>query len=201
MPDLKFGPIGPNALHICVDMQRMFQEETPWRTAWMDRMFPRVAAVCGHNPGRTIFTRFVPADKPGDGDGSWSRYWNKWSDMTLAKLAPAMVDLAPELAALVPPAEIVDKRVYSPWMTGDLDSILQSRGCDTLIVTGGETDVCVLATVLGAVDRGYRVIVVADAIFSSSDATHDAGLRLYSERYAEHVETVDCGLILSTWLR
>lgn len=201
MRDLKFGPIGANALHICVDMQRMFREETPWRTPWMDRILPRVAAVCRHNPGRTIFTRFVPADKPGDGDGSWSRYWNKWSDMTLARLGPAMVDLAPELAALVPPAEIADKRVYSPWMTADLDNILRSRDCDTLIVTGGETDVCVLSTVLGAVDRGYRVIVVADALFSSSDATHDAGLRLYSERYAEHVETVTSDLILSTWLQ
>jgi nicotinamidase-related amidase len=86
-------------------------------------------------------------------------------------------------------------------MTADLDNILRSRDCDTLIVTGGETDVCVLSTVLGAVDRGYRVIVVADALFSSSDATHDAGLRLYSERYAEHVETVTSDLILSTWLQ
>jgi nicotinamidase-related amidase len=32
-----------------------------------------------------------------------------------------------------------------------------------LTVTGSETDVCVLATVLDAVDLGYRVIVVRDA--------------------------------------
>ena len=117
MADLKFGPIGENAIHVCVDMQRMFREATQWRSPWMDRILPRALAVCRHNPGRTIFTRFVPPDNPGDGDGSWSRYWNKWSDMTLAKLGPGLVDLTPELAAFVPPGEIVDKRVYSPWIS------------------------------------------------------------------------------------
>ena len=36
---------------------------------------------------------------------------------------------------------------------------------------------CVLATVIGAVDHGYRVIVVVtDAVCSSSDEGHDAML-------------------------
>ncbi len=69
MSELKFGPIGANAIHLCVDMQRMFDEETPWRTPWMGRILPRVVDLCRHNPGRTIFTRFVPADRPGDGGG------------------------------------------------------------------------------------------------------------------------------------
>jgi nicotinamidase-related amidase len=37
---------------------------------------------------------------------------------------------------------------------------LQERNADGLIVSGAETDVCVLSTVLDAVDLGYRVIVV-----------------------------------------
>ena len=41
---------------------------------------------------------------------------------------------------------------------------LRQREADALIVSGSETDVCVLATVLDAVDIGYRVIVVCDAI-------------------------------------
>jgi nicotinamidase-related amidase len=58
-----------------------------------------------------------------------------------------------------------------------LQILLQRHG--VLIVNGGETDVCVLATVLGAIDRGYRVVVASDAICSSADETHDASLRLY----------------------
>ena len=40
---------------------------------------------------------------------------------------------------------------------------------DTLVISGSETDVCVLSTVLGAVDRGYRVVIAIDALCSSSN--------------------------------
>jgi nicotinamidase-related amidase len=70
---------------------------------------------------------------------------------------------------------------------------------DCLIITGSETDVCVLATVLGAVDLGFRVILVRDAICSSSDEGHDALLKVYHRRYAEQIEVADAETILREW--
>jgi len=105
----------------------------------------------------------------------------------------------PELAAFVPPAQVIDKRVYSPWVDTDLHERLQAQGVDTLVVTGGETDVCVLGAVLGAVDRGYRVVVATDALCSSSDETHDASLAVYQNRYGQQVETATTDLILRHW--
>jgi nicotinamidase-related amidase len=52
-----------------------------------------------------------------------------------------------------------------------------------------------LATVLDAVDIGYRVIVVRDAIYSSSDEGHDMLMRLYHTRYTEQIETADAATI------
>jgi nicotinamidase-related amidase len=49
----------------------------------------------------------------------------------------------------------------------------------------------VLATVLSAVDLGYRVIVVRDAVCSSSDEGHDMLMRLYHTRFREQIETAD----------
>ena len=68
-----------------------------------------------------------------------------------------------------------------------------------MVISGGETDVCVLATVLGAIDRGYRVVIVADALCSSSDAIHDAALNLYTRRYGQQVETVTTEALLRGW--
>ena len=55
----------------------------------------------------------------------------------------------PELARYVPPAETIDKPVPSPSWGPDL-SAADSRA--DLVVSGGETDMCVLATALGAVE-------------------------------------------------
>jgi nicotinamidase-related amidase len=57
----------------------------------------------------------------------------------------------------------------------------------------------VLATVLHAVDIGYRVIVVRDAICSSSDEGHEMLMRLYHTRYTEQIETADAETILGRW--
>ena len=57
----------------------------------------------------------------------------------------------------------------------------------------------VLATVLDAVDIGYRVIVVRDAVCSSSDEGHDMLMRLYHGRYTELIETADAATILMQW--
>lgn len=42
------------------------------------------------------------------------------------------------------------------------------------MTSGGESDVCVLATVLGGIDLGYRVVFLKDAIYNGRDETHDA---------------------------
>jgi len=196
---LHYGPLGASCVHLCVDMQNLFAEGTEWAAPWLKRVLPVVERLCEKWPERTIFTRFIPADHPGEGEGTWCRYWDRWASMTLEKLPPGSVDLLPSLARFVPPATVIDKRVNSPWMGTDLDETLRARGTDSLVITGTETDVCVLAAVMGAVDRGYRVVIPTDAICSSSDQTHDALLTLYRERYGQQVETVMTDELLRSW--
>ncbi|WP_338663071.1 isochorismatase family cysteine hydrolase [Pararoseomonas sp. SCSIO 73927] len=203
MPDekdgLHFGPLGPNCVHLCVDMQNLFAEGTEWHTPWMKRVLPVVKRIAEAHPAETVFTRFIPAARPGEGQGTWNRYWKRWPGMTLEALPESMVELLPDLARFVPPATMIDKTVYSPWLQPELEALLRERGTDTLVVTGAETDVCVLAAVLGAVDRGYRVIIPTDALCSSSDRTHDALLTLYRERYGQQVEAVGTDALLEAW--
>jgi len=196
---LRFGPLTDTCLHVCVDMQRLFADDTDWHTPWMERVLPNVARLVAAHPAQTIFTRFIPAQEPGQGTGTWRRYYEKWADMTISRLGEAMVELVPELARFVPPGRIVDKHVYAPWLERGLDDMLRGTPIDTLVVSGGETDVCVLATVLGAVDRGYRVVVVTDALCSSTDETHDAMMTLYQNRYGQQVETVTTDTVLENW--
>ncbi|ACL57756.1 cysteine hydrolase family protein [Methylobacterium nodulans] len=193
------GPLDAAAVHLCVDMQRLFAEQTAWHMPWMARVLPRVRRLAERFPERTIFTRFIPARNPGEGRGCWKRYYERWACMTLEQLGEDMVALVPDLASFAPPAQVVDKRVYSPWLESSLEQILRERRADTLVITGGETDVCVLATVLGALDRGYRMVLATDGLCSSSDETHDAMLTLYQQRFGQQLETATTDQILRNW--
>jgi nicotinamidase-related amidase len=195
---LRDEPFG-SAVHLCVDMQRLFAPDTDWGLAWMPRVLPAIEAICAAHAERTIFTRFIPARRPGEGRGTWARYYRRWASMTLEEIGADRVELMPELARFVPPAECLDKRVYSPWFGAPLAERLRARGCDTLILTGGETDMCVLGALLGAVDHGYRTVLVRDAICSASDESHDALLGLFSNRFGEQVEVARTETILDHW--
>ena len=76
---------------------------------------------------------------------------------------------------------------------------LETQGADTLILSGGETDVCVLATVMSALDLGFHVVLATDALCSVSDATHDALLLLYRERFSQQITTARTEEILKAW--
>jgi nicotinamidase-related amidase len=59
---------------------------------------------------------------------------------------------------------VIRKRWYDAFAGSDLDGVLRARSVTSLVVTGTMTDICVLATVVGAFNREYRVTVVEDAV-------------------------------------
>jgi nicotinamidase-related amidase len=112
---LPFGPLTDRTAHLCVDMQNVFAEETPWHTPWMARVLPVVTRIAERYPSRTVFTRFIPPRRPDRMQGSWHRYYERWRELTLERIDPRLIELVPPLAVLAPPAAVIDKGVYSPF--------------------------------------------------------------------------------------
>ena len=196
---LESEPLDAGILHLCLDMQNLFAPGAPWATPWMPRVLPVVTELATRFPERTIFTRFIPPTNPRAMPGRWRAYYEKWRDVTQDHVDRALIDLVPALARLAPPATVIDKTRYSAFAETGLHRCLRERHAQGLIITGSETDVCVLATVLDAVDLGYRVIVVHDGVCSSSDEGHDALLKLYHRRYSIQIETAMAEAILRRW--
>jgi nicotinamidase-related amidase len=67
------------------------------------------------------------------------------------------------------------------------------------VATGAETDVCVLASVLSAVDLGFRVVIVEDALCSSSDEGHDALMTMYRTRFNEQIDLLETEELFEAW--
>lgn len=193
------GALGSDTAHLCVDMQGLFAAGSPWEVPWMDEILPVVARLAGHNPARTVFTRFLTPETADEARGSWRALYAARPEVTRARLGAERLELVPELARFVPPARVLDKSCYSPWVSGTLHRFLARARVSALVVSGGETDICVLAAVMGAIDRGYRVVLAADAVCSTFDETHDAMLRLYQMRFSHQLETAPAEEILDAW--
>ena len=88
---------------------------------------------------------------------------------------------------------------YSAFGGGRLLDFLIGHHVDTLVVSGGDTDVCVLSTMLSAIHSGYRINLVQDALCSSSDESHDAILGLYYQRFDIQVGVAGLEQILGLW--
>jgi nicotinamidase-related amidase len=193
------APPGPNAVHLCIDMQRLFEPGAPWATPWMTRVLPQIIQLVEHASERTVFMRFIPPATKEDAHGVWRAFYEKWQNITRDRLNPSLLELVPPLARYAPPAAVIDRQTYNAFGNGQLYAYLEQHGIDTLIISGGETDVCVLASVLGAIDIGYRVIIAEDALCGTSDQSHDALIELYTKRFSLQIEVASTASILDAW--
>jgi nicotinamidase-related amidase len=188
------------AVHLAVDLQRLFADpDSPWCVPWLPRVLPQVGELARRHPERTVFTRFIPPHRPEEMPGAWQNYYRRWRAMTQQNIDERLLALVEPLAALVPPAHLCDKAVYSAFGNPRLLPWLKAQGTDTLIVSGGETDVCVLATVMAALDLGFHIVLPTDALCSVSDSTHDALLLLYRQRFSQQIATTTTEQVLQAW--
>lgn len=188
-----------DAVHLCVDMQTIFAKGGIWETPWMERVLPTIREIVARYPHRTVFSRFIPPATPEEAPGQWQRYFQRWKIATRQSLGGSELGLVPELARFAPPATVVDKPAYSAFFRSHLAEFLVGKHVGTVVVSGAETDVCVLSTVLDAVNLGFRVILVEDALCSSSDAGHDALMTMYRLRFSEQIDLTSAEGLPELW--
>lgn len=193
MPELS------RALHIVIDMQRLFAEHTDWAVKDIGRIRREVQWLAEHKPGRTLWTRFIPAQNAAAATGSWRKYYEQWPSATLDGGGAAFVDLLPEHRTLAGKAQIFDKQTFSAFASDPFVAAINAAGIETLILSGVETDVCVWATALDAVDAGFFVVLAKDALASGSPEAHQALLDTIAPRFAPQVAVMDHAELEAAW--
>lgn len=85
----------------------------------------------------------------------------------------------PEIKALLTEkTSVYPKTAFSCWQEVAYAKHITARPEKTLIIGGMEAHVCVLETVLNALDRGYQVIVLADVVCSIDEYDKEVALDL-----------------------
>jgi ureidoacrylate peracid hydrolase len=106
---------------------------------------------------------------------------------TVAELAPRPGEL------------IIRKRGYDAFSGTPLDGALRARGITSLVVTGTLTDICVLATVVGAFHGQYRVTVVEDGVATLWPEIQRATLDIIGRAYGRVVSSKELRDEVSSW--
>ncbi|MBD0273060.1 MAG: cysteine hydrolase [Acetobacteraceae bacterium] len=108
------------------------------------------------------------------------------------------------MPGLLWPSDIVvaTKKRYDCFVATDLDFALRARGVDTLLITGINTNSCVLATATAANVRDYAVVVVRDCVDTmDSRAHHDAALLCLSTAFAHVMDSAEVLEMAAGWPR
>jgi nicotinamidase-related amidase len=191
--------IGADAVHVVVDMQRLFAEDTGWRVPSLGDIVPNILRLIEHRPSRALFTRFITPHGPDGARGVWQIYYRRWTQVTRAKISDDLFDLVKPLAELAPAATQIDKEGFSALSSPAFAAALARIKAGPLVLSGVETDVCVLATALEAVERGHRVVVAADAVTSSSPASHRVTLDLVLPRFEHMIDIAPTAAVIEAW--
>ena len=98
------------------------------------------------------------------------------------------------MPAIVEPGDLVldTKRRYDCFVATDLDFVLRSRGCDSVLLVGVNTNSCVLATAIAASVRDYAVYVLADGVDTMMERHfHDAALQIIAGSFGWVIDSED----------
>jgi nicotinamidase-related amidase len=83
----------------------------------------------------------------------------------------------PELREALPGVPEIDRTTMNSWEDPEFRSAVERTGRKNLILAGLWTEVCVAFPALDALQAGYRVFVVADAIGGVSRTAHESAMQ------------------------
>ena len=88
---------------------------------------------------------------------------------------------------------IVFKNRYSCLIPGSssLERLLRSLRCDTLLLAGTKTNICVESTARDAMMLDFRVVVLSDATAALTDEEHQASLNVLIQEFADILVTAE----------
>ena len=86
---------------------------------------------------------------------------------------------------------VLDKNTSSAFHSTAIDMLLRNMGVTTLVMTGFAADMCVLATAMDAADRGFHVIIAADACATLDPGSAEAVQILFGRVYGYVMQTQD----------
>ena len=168
-----------------------------WCGSWWSR---RAGCWKRPGPGGYLVIHTAMINEAGQHSAAWNTFWGPPSVTLTGTWGAAHVDeLAPKAGE-----PVVVKYAYGAFVGTNLDTMLRSRGIETLVIAGADLNICVGDTFHHAFALGYNIVAAADCLtcFSKRGRQHaeqmkDAGLYLVENHYGIVSRSEDIIAIIS----
>ncbi len=188
----RFG-FGHKAALVNIDLQRAYTDLDVYATAYQtdprQLEYVNLLARLARSAGMPVIWTFVAFMDNADDAGVWGTRTDTPDSLQNIKLGSERAALDPRLDVDRSRDAILQKRMASIFHETSLQSLLVWHQVDTLILTGGSTSGCVRASAVDSLSRGYRTIVVEEAVADKHEIPHFANLCDLMLKYAD-VESV-----------
>src|SRR4029079_1618491 len=134
---------------------------------------------------------FTAVADDGEGKEAAAVFIEKIPALLTLEAGSRWTEIDPRIAPL-PGEPVLAKLFASAFFGTPLSALLRDAGCDSLVVTGASTSGCVRATVVDALQHGYRTVVPREAVGDRNPAAHDAALYDIDLKYGDVVAVDEC---------
>ena len=184
---------------VVIDMQNAFVAEGGFIEVPASReiipVINRMAAECRHVGVPVIWIR---SHHP-KGGSDWRHFFDHFVRPERREAAAAALSDDAPSSRFHPDMDIRDedyivfKNRYSCLIPGSssLERLLRSLGCDTLLLAGTKTNICVESTARDAMMLDFRVVVLSDATAALTDEEHQASLNVLIQEFADILVTAE----------
>jgi len=76
---------------------------------------------------------------------------------------------------------VSEKRRFSAFFKTDMDQTLRKFGCDTVVIAGISTHICVLSTLIDAVSLDFKAILLKDCCQAHTPEIHNGIIQIYEK--------------------
>ncbi len=182
-------------LFMVIDMQNVYSKGGEWYCPSIDTSADNIIKVINkqnNNGGNIIFTKFIANENP---TGTWIDYNVENKAVNDDVYAGEIIDV---LKPYANDENTYEKSEYSSLSVPAIKDVVSTYiGLGRVVVSGVVAECCVLATVMGLIDMGVKVIYLSDAVAGIDEKTEQSVLNILEGLEPLHVRRMTTDEYLS----
>jgi maleamate amidohydrolase len=181
--------LGRRPALLVVDMSRGFTDAASPLACEVAGALDAIATLLdrARRVGVSVTFTTVAYDKPDLATAA--AFLDKVPALRMLEAGSPWVEIDPRIAPTAS-EPVLTKLFASAFFGTELAAILKADAIDSLLVTGASTSGCVRATVIDALQHGFRPVVAREAVADRDRAAHDQSLADIDGRYGDVVTLV-----------